>query len=490
MNLPARFTERMLEYFSKNNISEEEVKAFFESFDKKALKGIRFNRLKVDSSKDGELLETLGDTSVNKVSWCESGYYTNMEASGKDPYYHAGVYYPQEPSAMLPGQVVGAKPGDIILDLCAAPGGKSCRVAEDLKGEGMLVSNEINEDRAKALLRNIERMGISNCVILNETPENIADKLPCFFDKVLVDAPCSGEGMFRRDFQAISSWSKFGPDSCIPIQESILEAAYVVLKPGGELIYSTCTFCEGENEEGIISFLSRHPNMSVLSCANLISGVTHLDNTSGLPGAMRIWPHKSEGDGHFCVRLKKGDMMEGDREFVPQGKFRRKRNDNYSFNKSKELLFDFYRSILNDEAYEKFTRRAEGHLVLHKDKIHILPVPEEYFNGLKVVKLGLFPGEIKMTTVERLFTPSHSLILTVNGDELKESVLINLSREDERVTRYLKGETIYVNREEFPKLNKKGYVVIAVDGFTLGCGKLAPDGSVKNLYPKAWRLIG
>ncbi|MCQ2533101.1 MAG: RsmB/NOP family class I SAM-dependent RNA methyltransferase [Clostridia bacterium] len=490
MNLPERFTERMLDYFKRTNTSEEDVKAFFESFDKKALKGIRLNRLKVAPFQDKDILATLGEENINPVSWCESGYYTNMEASGKDPYYHAGVYYPQEPSAMLPGQVVGAKPGDFVLDLCAAPGGKSCRVAEDLKGEGMLVANEINEDRAKALLRNIERMGISNCVILNETPENIADKLPCFFDKVLVDAPCSGEGMFRRDFQAISSWSKFGPDSCIPIQETILEAAYVVLKPGGELVYSTCTFCEGENEEGIVRFLERHPNMSVLSCESFISGVTHLDNTSSLPGAMRIWPHKSEGDGHFCVKLKKGEMLEGENEFVAPGRNWRKRNDNYSFNKSKELLSDFYRSILNDEAYKRINKKAEDHIVLHKDKIHILPVPEEYFNGLKVVKLGLFPGEIKMTTVERLFTPSHSLILTVNGSDLKESVLINLQRDDERVIRYLKGETICVSREDFPKLVKKGYVVVAIDGFTLGCGKLAPDGSVKNLYPKAWRLIG
>lgn len=489
MNLPEKFKERMLDYFNRNNTSKDEVEAFFNSFDKKALKGIRLNRLRVDKSNDSKVINTLGENDINPVSWCESGYYTNMEASGKDAYYHAGVYYPQEPSAMLPGQVINCNPGDFVLDLCAAPGGKSCRIAEDLNGEGMLVANEINEDRAKALLRNIERMGISNCVILNETPENIASKLPSFFDKVLVDAPCSGEGMFRRDFQAISSWSKFGPDSCIPIQKTILEAAYEVLKPGGELVYSTCTFCEGENELGIIDFLNRHPNMTVIDHSMDIKGVTHLDEASGLKGAMRIWPHKSEGDGHFCVHLKKGEAVDGDAEFVPPFKSKRKRNDNYSFNKSRDLLFEFYKTILTDEAYNLYKNRAEGNFVLHKDKIHILPVPEEYFNGLKVVKLGLFPGEIKMTTVERLFTPSHSLILTFKGEEIKEQVLIDLSRDDERLTRYLKGETIYVGRDEFPNLNKKGYVVIAVDGFSLGCGKLAPDGSVKNLYPKAWRLI-
>ncbi len=467
----------------------EEIEAFYKSFDEKPLKGIRMNRLKVNRDMDEKILKALGENSVKPVQWCESGYYTDMEASGKDSYYHAGVYYPQEPSAMLPGQVLATKRGDFVLDLCAAPGGKSCRIAEDLKGEGILVANEINEDRAKALLRNIERMGISNAVILNETPENIADKLPCFFDKVLVDAPCSGEGMFRRDFQAISSWDKFGPDSCMPIQQTILDSAYAVLKPGGELVYSTCTFCEGENEKGIADFIVRHPNMTIIPHDEDINGITHLGEESGASGAMRVWPHLSEGDGHFCVHLRKGEIQEGEREYSAPYINRRKRNDNYSFGRSRDLLLEFYRTIIKKDCYGKYQKMIEGNLILHKDKIHVLPVPEETFNGLKVVKLGLYPGEIKCTTTERIFTPSHSFILTIDNSELKDEVKINFSRGDERVIRYLKGETVIVDRTEFPQLLKKGYVVISVDGFNLGLGKITSDGSIKNLYPKAWRLV-
>lgn len=489
MRLPETFTNRMNDYFRRTGTSDSEVKAFLDSFDDKPLKGIRLNRLKVEANEDSEVMSELGMSSATKVNWCESGYYTDAESSGKDPYYHAGVYYPQEPSAMLPGQVLGAVPGDVVLDLCAAPGGKSCRIGEDLKGEGLLVANEINEERAKALLRNIERMGISNAVILNETPENIADKLPCFFDKVLVDAPCSGEGMFRRDFQAVSSWNKFGPEACIPIQRDILEAAYTVLKPGGELVYSTCTFCEGENELQVMEFIKRHPNMSVIQHRDDIKGVTHLDKPFEIAGAMRVWPHLSSGDGHFCVHLKKNEGAEGEHNFELKSGFRRKRQDNYSFNRSQELLAEFYASILKREYFKTYDSRIPGNFVLHKEKMHILTVPEECFNGLKVVKLGLFPGEIKCTTTERLFVPSHSFILTVRNEELKDEVKVDFSRDDLRVLRYLKGETVIVNREEFPLLVKKGYVVISVDGYNLGFGKITSDGSIKNLYPKAWRLV-
>ena len=217
MKLPVSFIDRMNEFFKRSGLSADGFEA---SFDAEPRKGIRINTLKSPADIFPDIMRSLGED-FDPVPWCSCGFYTKGEGTGNDPYYHAGVYYPQEPSAMLPAEVMGVRPGDRVLDLCAAPGGKACRMGEDLKGEGLLVANEINANRAKALLRNIERMGIAGAVILNETPENLAGRLRGFFDKILVDAPCSGEGMFRRDPNAVKSWERFGPDTCMPMMQRI-----------------------------------------------------------------------------------------------------------------------------------------------------------------------------------------------------------------------------------------------------------------------------
>ena len=304
MQLPDSFVNEMNDFFTRHN--EVPRDGFYESFDKVPLKGIRFSRSKISSAQ--QETDFLGDMNedIKPVSWCSGGYYVNNEPGGRDPLYHAGVYYPQEPSAMLPAQVMAAKPGEIVLDLCAAPGGKACRLGEDMHGKGILVANEISFERSKALLRNIERSGIEGLVILNETPENIADRLPLFFDKILIDAPCSGEGMFRRDKNACKSYMNYGPKVCVPLQESILEAAHKSLKEGGSIVYSTCTFCVDEDEYQIKRFIERHPEYHVKAHPE-IEGVTHASEGSILPGSMRIWPHLSEGDGHFCVHIVKGE---------------------------------------------------------------------------------------------------------------------------------------------------------------------------------------
>lgn len=485
MRLPEEFLARMKNQLATSGVPEE---GFWESFDEVPLKGLRLNRMKVNADEYKDVLADLGE-GVDKVSWCASGFYTTAEAAGNDPYYHAGVYYPQEPSAMLPAEVMAAKPGDKVLDLCAAPGGKACRLGEDLKGEGLLIANEISENRAKALLRNIERMGISNCVILNETPEKLATRFGGFFDKILVDAPCSGEGMFRRDPAATKSWEKYGPAQCMELQYGIIEAAHLMLKAGGELVYSTCTFCDGEDEIQIAEFIKRHPEYSVIAHPEL-EGVTHAGNDSILPGSMRIWPHLTRGDGHFCVHLKKSEdalVEESELEKIPS--YKRKRNDNYGFGKSREALFDFVKSILTKEAAKKFKDDNNDNFVLHSGRVHLLNVEERLFNGLKVVKLGQYPGEIKNTSVERIFIPSHSLALAINYEDIREDSVVSLSRDDERLIRYLKGETIIVNFEEYPELKKKGTVIIAVGKYPLGFGKITGDGSIKNQYPKAWRLV-
>ena len=476
MRLPDGFTSRMNGFFDRAGISGA---GFEESFDKEPLKGIRINRQKAEEVDYPGILSSLG-LSADPVTWCDGGFYDTNESSGNDPYYHAGVYYPQEPSAMLPAQVLSAVPGDRVLDLCAAPGGKACRLGEDLKGEGLLIANEINATRAKALLRNIERMGIGNAVILNETPEKLAGRFKGFFDKILLDVPCSGEGMFRRDPNAVRSWERFGPDTCMPIQEEILECAHRMLRSGGELVYSTCTFFEGEDEDQILKFLERHPGYKVISHPE-IKGVTHCGEEGILPGSMRIWPHLSRGDGHFCVHLKKSEEEETETfslEKLPS--YKSKRDDNYGFGKSREAYISFLKEILKDPP-----KKIDGFL-MHREKIHILPVNERLFDGLKTVKLGMFPGEIKMTSTERIFIPSHSLALTFKADDIRDDSLLSLNRDDERLIRYLRGETIISDEDN---LKKKGYLVIAVDSYPLGFGKISGDGSVKNMYPKAWRLL-
>lgn len=472
MKLPSVFENRMNEYFKSSGISPE---GFFESFDKEPLKGIRINRMKVKSF--DAVLEAL-DIEKDPVTWCDGGFYTTSESSGKDPYYHAGVYYPQEPSAMLPAQVLAAKPGEIVLDLCAAPGGKACRLGEDLKGEGLLVANEINEDRAKALLRNIERTGLTNAVILNETPEHLCERFDQFFDKILVDAPCSGEGMFRRDPFAVKSWEKFGPEVCMEMQRGILECTDKMLKVNGELVYSTCTFCEGEDEDMILDFMEKHPWYEVIPHPEL----TDVTVCTKVPGAMRIWPHLSRGDGHFCVHLRKTSAPEEPRfDYTFATK---KRTDNYSFNKSREAMLNFMKEILKDDAYKTFRKKAESQFVFHNNKIHLIPVNERLFDRLKVVKMGHFPGEIKETFDKRVFLPSHCLAISLDFDEIKDERKLVLGRDDERLIKYLKGETI--NIEGGPS---KGYMVVCVDEYPLGFAKLQGAGSLKNLYPKAWRLV-
>ncbi len=475
MKLPDIFVNRMKEELLSSGISED---GFFESFDKEPLKGIRINRSKVREVDYGTIMSRIDpDEPSMKIPWCDSGFYTKTASSGNSPYYHAGAIYPQEPSAMLPGQVISAKPGDVVIDLCAAPGGKAVRIAEDLKGEGVLIANEISEGRAKALLRNVERMGIPNVIVLNEDPIHMRPVLEGLADKIIVDAPCSGEGMFRRDPSAIKSWERYGPDPCAELQDTILESADILLKAGGELVYSTCTFGVKEDEDRILHFLSLHPEYVVVPHPE-IEGVTHAPASSKLPGSMRIWPHMSEGDGHFCVHLRKGDAGE-DQASLPF--FEAKGSGKQS--REKDAVCRFMSEILTEEAFRKFKERCERSLLVKGGHVSMPMVADKTLGKLNVVKNGLYLGEFKAKGKDLVFVPSNSLALTLKSEELNPDAVISYSYDDPNVIRYLKGETLTTEP------GVKGNVVIAVDGFCLGFGKRSADGMIKNLYPKAWRLL-
>ena len=483
MIIPDVFTVRMKEYFATHPSFDPD--AFFASFDDTPWRGIRFNTIKVKPDEMHQVLDSLG-IEKDPIPWCPDGYYISGAISGKDPYYHAGVYYMQEPSAMLPAQILGTQPGDIVLDLCAAPGGKATRIGSDLQGEGLLVANEISDERARALLRNIELFGIENVVITNEIPQRLEKKFPGFFDRILIDAPCSGEGMFRRDKNAVKSWERYGPASCEIMQREILMSAHHMLKPGGHIVYSTCTFGTSENEDMMDWFLLEFPEYEVIGHPD-VPGVT-VSSGKSFTGAMRIWPQISRGDGHFCIHLQKskeahvGEM----KSIVQQGK-KTDASKLFTVRSARDALLAFAKEIMQPAFYAEYAKKMEHQFYLQGDKTHILPISPVFFDAVKVVKMGAFPGEIKMTPKGRVFIPSHAMALALSREALLQTHVFSIARNDERLQRYLHGETIMISEDERELLEDQAYVLILAGHFPVGWGK-SNGNTMKNLYPKAWRL--
>ncbi len=331
IQLPKLFESRMQRWLG------DEYEDFIASYERPRHAGIRVNTLKVGL----EDFKAASPFELKPIPWCETGFYVDEhERPGKHPFYHTGLYYIQEPSAMEPAEALNPEPGDRVLDLCAAPGGKSTQIAAKLRGKGVLVTNDISAERTKALAKNIEMSGVRNAVVLNETPERIAEKFPAYFDKILIDAPCSGEGMFRKDPDAVRQWEKHSVDVCTVMQRDILDTVASMLAPGGRIVYSTCTFSPEENEAMIALFLARHPEFVVgelkhsplfapgrpewvaglAESGGWLSPLLEQEARGSEPGftrpealaqtarAARIWPHLAEGEGHFvCVLEHTGE---------------------------------------------------------------------------------------------------------------------------------------------------------------------------------------
>ena len=481
MILPDSFIRRQREYFRDH--PESDPDRFFQSFELESFSGVRLNRMKTGRKSIGDILP--GASAWAPVPWCQDGWYADSDYSlGRDPLYHAGAYYIQEPSAMLPAEILRANPGDRVLDLCAAPGGKATRLGADLNGEGVLVANEISEERTRPLLRNIELFGIENVVITNETPDRLADRFGSFFDKILIDAPCSGEGMFRRDKNAVKSWERFGPSACEPIQREILHAAHRLLKPGGEIVYSTCTFGESEDENMMEWFLHSYPEYDVIS--HEISGVTPCGTKNQF---MRIWPHLTNGDGHFCAHLRKHESgLQQDGIPAPARPAKYDTSTSYSTRTARDAFLSFCRTILTDTAYSRYVRLANEGFLAAGSRVHLSPLPPRMFDGIRVVKMGAYQGEVKTGKDKTIFIPSHAFALSLSPADVRSDMRISLSREDERVTRYLKGETLSLTEEEAASLAPNAFILLAVEGFSLSFAKTTGN-SLKNLYPKSWRLM-
>lgn len=463
MQLPYEFLERM-----KNMLGDkDEYERFVAEYDKERAPGLRVNTLKVSVE---EFLNKSPFT-LESVKWCPTGFkYIHDERPGKHAWHEAGVYYIQEPSAMAPAELLNAQPGEKILDLCAAPGGKSTQTACKLKGEGLLVSNEIHPARAKILSQNIERMGIKNAVVTNETPQKLSEKFIGFFDGIIVDAPCSGEGMFRKDIQSREQWSVEHVLMCAERQKEILECAAVMLKPGGRIVYSTCTFSHEENEGVIDAFLKAHEDFTVESpCQSefFSNGRTFDRYSDEVKKTIRLWPHLIEGEGHFAAVLRK----DGEHYDMPTPKLSKKKNEKPK-KQPKEL--ESYYTFLKENLSDKF--EIKGQTVLFGEQVYVMPEGIISLDKIKVLRAGLHMGTLK----KNRFEPSHALALALTADDVKLS--FDFPSDKNEIYSYLRGNTL-----DAPE-SKKGWCLITVDGFSAGWGK--SDGSIiKNHYPKGLRIL-
>lgn len=522
--LPVTFLNNMKEMFDQYNRSDE-YPLFLDSFMEESVRGIRWNSLKIQNAGEFEALlgimaaesdfTQLQDENLRRVPWSSDGYYIPCDFfPGKHPFYQAGLFYIQEPSAMLPAFALQAEPGDHVLDLCAAPGGKTVKIAADLQGKGILFSNDINEVRVKALVRNVELAGCTNCVVLNESPANIAKHLPGYFDKILLDAPCSGEGMFRRDPDAISSWEYFGNDACVKMQREILESIDILLKPGGILVYSTCTFSTREDEEMIQWFLERHPDFEVLEQETIPGVDSGLSTNPILQKTCRILPHHAKGEGHFCAKLRKGmasdcttvqyeKIGKGDPvDKMFSGSSSKKKQRGYAENNRKSFeedvtkdeflkaFSDFSKDVLTTECVNGIMHQFNQFLQIIHGHVYSLPEAIPSLDGLRIAKKGLYIGTVKKVKNGISFEPSHSFLLSRTKSDLIRK--INFSTKDPGLMKYLKGETIFfpaTNPADPRKINYETgrYVPVCVEDYPIGWGKGMAGDMVKNLYPQGWR---
>lgn len=479
LHLPELFTRKM------QKLLGDEYEAFVKSYETERVQGLRFNTLKGSLEEmEEKCREKFG---LVPVTWCKEGYYYQAETRpGKHPYHEAGVYYIQEPSAMSVVALLDPKPGDRVLDLCAAPGGKTTHIAERLCGEGLLVSNEIHPARAKILSQNVERMGIANAVVTNEDSAKLKKYFPEYFDKMVVDAPCSGEGMFRKDEQARVHWSEENVRICAERQREILDNAAEMLKPGGSLVYSTCTFSPEEDEDGIASFLERHPEFSVakagadVNLSGLSAGCPEWSSRKlpELADTFRIWPHKAEGEGHYLALLVKRGAENAEETEARSGRKKNRQSSVKSWNDKTGLkaLEECLQEILSGEMSGMW---QAGMLILYGEQIYQLPgesgdLPS--LNGLRVLRPGLHLGTLK----KNRFEPAHALALALRPNQVKQST--RLGAESAEMKAYLAGNTLPAEADQ------KGWVLVCAEEYSIGWVKAA-SGILKNHYPKGLRVI-
>ena len=427
--LPQDFLDRM-----KTQLNEE-YPAFLESLERPRAVALRMNPLKGDAPRLPFVLDN--------VPWEPNGYYYDPQARpGLHPYHEAGVYYLQEASAMSAVALLDPQPGERVCDLCAAPGGKTTQIAGRMMGQGLLLCNEINPKRAQILSRNIERMGVANALVTNEHPARLAEKYKGFFHRVLIDAPCSGEGMFRKEEAAVTDWSQQTVEMCARRQAEILHSGAALLAPGGRLVYSTCTFAPEENEQAIANFLKEHPEFTTES-------VSAPWFTPAGEGMFRLWPHKLLGEGHFVAVLRKSGGEDADIKTVSGAKLPKEWT---------EFAKDLNISL------------PEGKAVLFGSSLYWAPEELPDLRGIKVLRPGLELGDVKKDR----FEPAHALALHLKTASRTKDLPVD----GPQIAAYMRGEVI--------PANTRGWTLVQVNAYSIGWGKC--DGKVlKNHYPKGLR---
>lgn len=468
-DLPQSFLDSMKE------ILGEDYEAFLAGFDGQRQYGLRVNTLKMNL----EEFERIAPFHLKKVPWISNGYFYEAEdVPAKHPFYSAGLYYLQEPSAMTPASRLKVQPGERVLDLCAAPGGKATELGAALQGEGLLVANDINTARARALLRNLELFGISNSFVTNEPPHVLAERFPEFFHKIMVDAPCSGEGMFRKNPAVVDSWQEKGPEYFSKLQREIIVQAADMLLPGGMMFYSTCTFSPLENEKTITHLLKERPDMEVIPMEDyegFAEGLTSyrgevFDESCKL--CRRIWPHKMSGEGHFMALLhKKNGTPQQVQQTVSQSSIWWEKCK--GLNKEQKAAAEDFFSHVNI-AYD------EKRIDVRGDNLYYLPAPQYDGRGLHFLRNGLFMGEFK----KKRFEPSQPFALALHAQDFDQ--VLDFPADDERLSRYLRGETLDVSDLIAGEKKRKGWQLVMVAGHPLGFGKLV-NNNLKNKYPAGWR---
>ena len=563
VQLPEHFRNRIV------RILGDEAGDFFASYDRPARRGLRVNINKITP----EMFERIAPFPVSRVPWVGSGfYYTDDVRPARHPYYRAGLYYLQEPSAMTPADRLPVFPGERVLDLCAAPGGKATQLAGRLSGTGteyapgrasaeyvpdreasvsaplcdggLLVANEISTSRARALLRNLELAGTGRCFVTNEHAGNMAAAFPEYFDKILVDAPCSGEGMFHRQPEVAEAWTPERSAYFANLQRSILEEAVRMLRPGGLMMYSTCTFSVEENEGAVAHFLSRHPMMHTIAIEpyeGFAPGLPELlrtqdtsvveegdfareDLAEEIRRCVRIWPHKMGGEGHFLALMRKdggADLHDTDRirredsasetEIITgtysygtakeNGQRRaeengRRRTEENRRGKTKESRSGKIKGNrrgrtggAGDDAQQVFDRFLEemgiklpaGRIDIRKDRIYLVPELPDSVSSLKFIRNGVFLGELKKDR----FEPAQPFALLPCAASCREDAMVNFNADDPRLMTYLEGGTITFDREE-DRPEKNGWKLVCADGYGIGWARYAA-GVLKNKYPVSWR---
>lgn len=492
MNLPIDFIHRM------QRLLGAEADTFFKSYNEPKAYGLRMNPLKTEG---GAFAKALPFT-LSPIAWTKEGFYADPdEHPGRHPLHEGGAYYIQEPSAMSVVSLLDPKPGDIVCDLCAAPGGKSTQIAGRLMGCGLLVSNEISSSRARILSQNIERCGIPNAIVCNEPPDKMAAHFPLFFNKIVVDAPCSGEGMFRKDDTAVREWSAEQVAVCAQRQKMILEHADQMLLPGGVMVYSTCTFSPEEDEDMIAWFLHTHPDYEIEDWRELLptdcgleggrtdflseDGKKHLSSvpngSSAIERTLRLFPHRLRGEGHFAARLRKRGTLPSKSEVPLTASILKSPAKAKKGKKSGKAV-----SLPDLTLFEEF---SENFLTLeHAPQSLLTPADYQYFgdalyriprqcpalDGIKVIRAGLHLG----TRKKNRFEPAHALAMLLPPQAAVQSA----DCDEITAKRYLHGETIPCDTAF------RGWTLVTYHGISLGWGK-SQNGILKNHYPKGLRTM-